>query len=99
MKSIKDIPTFNRPREKLAAQGPEALTDAELLSIILGSGVKGKNVIQVAQSILRMLAKQRGKVELKSLLGIEGIGLAKACQVVASLEFARRRSAKGLLVI
>jgi len=99
MKSIKDLPTFNRPREKMAAQGPEALSDIELLSIILGSGVKGKNVLKVAQSILNTLAKQRGKVELKSLLALEGIGLAKACQIVASLEFARRRSAKGLLVI
>ncbi|HJX30993.1 MAG TPA: DNA repair protein RadC [Thermodesulfobacteriota bacterium] len=99
MKSIKDLPTFNRPREKMAAQGPEALSDVELLSIILGSGVKGKNVIQVAQSILRTLAKQREKVELNSLLAIEGIGLAKACQIVASLEFARRRSSKDLLII
>ena len=99
MKSIKDLPTFNRPREKMAAQGPEALSDVELLSIILGSGVKGKDVFRVAQSILHTLAKQGGKVELKSLLTIEGIGLAKACQVVASLEFARRRFAKGLLVI
>ena len=99
MKSIKDLPTFNRPREKMAAQGPEALSDVELLSIILGSGVKGKNVIQVAQSILRTLAKQREKVELNSLLAIEGVGLAKACQIVASLEFARRRSSKDLLII
>jgi DNA repair protein RadC len=99
MKKIKDLPTFNRPREKMAAQGPEALSDVELLSIILGTGVKGKNVFQVAQSILRVLAKQRGKVELKSLLAIEGIGLAKACQIIASLEFSRRRYAKGLLVI
>jgi len=99
MRKIKDLPTFSRPREKLAAQGPEVLSDAELLSIILGSGVKGKNVLKVAHSIIRTLAKQRRKVELKSLLAIEGIGLAKACQVVASLEFARRRFAKGLLVI
>jgi len=99
MKSIKDLPTFNRPREKMAAQGPEALSDAELLSVILGSGVRGKNVMQVAQSILRTLAKQREKIELKSLLAIEGIGLAKACQIVASLEFARRRFSKDLLII
>jgi len=83
----------------MAAQGPEALSDQELLAIILGSGVKGKNVFHVARVILQTIDKQRGKIELKSLLAIEGIGLAKACQVVASLEFARRRSAKGLLVI
>jgi len=99
MKSIKDLPTFNRPREKMAAQGPEALSDQELLAIILGSGVKGKNVFHVARGILQTIDKQGGKIELKSLLAIEGIGLAKACQVVASLEFARRQSAKGLLVI
>jgi DNA repair protein RadC len=99
MKSIKDLPTFNRPREKMAAQGPEALSDQELLAIILGSGVKGKNVFHVARGILQTIDKQGGKIELKSLLAIEGIGLAKACQVIASLEFARRRSAKGLLVI
>ena len=99
MKSIKDLPTFNRPREKMAAQGPDALSDQELLAIILGSGVKGKNVFHVARGILQTIDKQRGKIELKSLLAIEGIGLAKACQVIASLEFARRRSAKGLLVI
>jgi len=99
MKSIKDLPTFNRPREKMAAQGPEALSDAELLAIILGSGVKGKNVFKVAHSILRTLAKQRGIIELERLLAIEGIGLAKACQIVASLEFARRRIAKGFVVI
>jgi DNA repair protein RadC len=99
MKSIKDLPTFNRPREKMAAQGPEALSDAELLSVILGSGGRGKNVMQVAQSILRTLAKQREKIELKSLLAIEGIGLAKACQVIASLEFARRRFSNDLLII
>jgi len=99
MKSIKDLPTFNRPREKMAAQGPEALSDQELLAIILGSGVKGKNVFHVARGILQTIDKQGGKIELKSLLAIKGIGLAKACQVIASLEFARRRSAKGLLVI
>ncbi|MBW1679096.1 MAG: DNA repair protein RadC [Deltaproteobacteria bacterium] len=99
MKNIKDLPSFNRPREKLAAQGPEALSDTELLAIILGSGVKGKNVFQVAHTILRKLDKEKGRVNLKSLLSIAGIGLAKACQVVAALEFARRRFFKDLLVV
>jgi len=99
MKNIKDLPSFNRPREKLAAQGPEALSDTELLAILLGSGVKGKNVFQVAHTILRKLDKEKGRVNLKSLLSIAGIGLARACQVVAALEFARRRLFKDLLVI
>jgi DNA repair protein RadC len=99
MKDIKDIPNFNRPREKLAAQGPEALSDIELLAILLGSGVKGKNVFQVAQGILRTLDKDKGKVDLKSLISIEGVGLAKACQIVAAFEFVRRRFFKDLLVV
>ncbi|MDD5451169.1 MAG: DNA repair protein RadC [Desulfovibrionales bacterium] len=99
MRNIKDLPNFDRPREKLAAQGPEALSDIELLAILLGSGVKGKNVFQVAQSILRRLDKDKGKVDLKSLILIEGVGLAKACQIVAALEFARRRFFKNFLVV
>jgi len=99
MKDIKDLPNFDRPREKLAAQGPEALSDIELLAILLGSGVKGKNVFQVAQGILRRLDKDKGKVDLKSLISIEGVGLAKACQIVAAFEFARRRFFKDLLAV
>ncbi|HEC99692.1 MAG TPA: JAB domain-containing protein [Proteobacteria bacterium] len=99
MKDIKDLPNFDRPREKLAAQGPEALSDIELLAILLGSGVRGKNVFQVAQGILRKLDKDKGKVDLKGLISIEGVGLAKACQIVAAFEFARRRFFKNLLVV
>jgi len=55
LKHIKDIPDFDRPREKLAAKGPEALSDSELIAILLGSGVKGKDVFQVARSILQQL--------------------------------------------
>ncbi|MFZ5995136.1 MAG: RadC family protein [Thermodesulfobacteriota bacterium] len=99
MKDIKDLPNFDRPREKLAAQGPEALSDIELLAILLGNGVKGKNVFQVAQGILRKLDKDKGKVDLKSFISIEGVGLAKACQILAAFEFARRRFFKDLLVV
>jgi DNA repair protein RadC len=55
MRTIKEIPDFDRPREKLALRGPEALSDTELLAILLGSGVKGKNVFQVASTILKKL--------------------------------------------
>ncbi len=98
MKNIKDIPNFDRPREKLATQGAEALSDVELLAILLGSGVKGKNVFQLANSILKKLNNIR-KVDIKTLLSIEGIGLAKACQILAALEFARRRFVKKLFIV
>ncbi len=92
---IKDIPDFDRPREKLAAKGPEALSDTELLAIVLGSGVKGKGVLSVARSILRRIdSSNKGKIDIKTLIPIEGIGFVKACQILASLEFARRRLVK-----
>ena len=99
MKHIKDIPNFDRPREKLAAKGPEALSDSELLAILLGSGVKGKDVFQVAHAILRKLDKDKKKIDVKALVSIEGIGFAKACQIVASFEFARRRLLKESIFI
>ena len=91
MKHIKEIPHFDRPREKLAAKGPEALSDTELLAIILGSGIKGKDVFQVAHTILRKFDETKEKIDVKSLLSINGVGFAKACQIVAAFEFARRR--------
>ena len=99
MKHIKDIPDFDRPREKLAAKGPEALSDSELLAILLGSGVKGKDVFQVARSVLRKLDKDKGKIGIKALVSIEGVGFAKACQIVASFELARRILLKESIVI
>ena len=99
MKHIKDIPDFDRPREKLAAKGPEALSDSELLAILLGRGVKGKDVFQVARAVLRKLDKDKEEIGVKALVSIEGVGFAKACQIVASFELARRRLLKESIVI
>jgi len=99
LKTIKDIPNFDRPREKLAAKGPEALSDSELIAILLGSGVKGKDVFQVARAILRKLDSKKEKVDVKTLVSIEGVGFAKACQIIASFELARRRLLKESIVI
>jgi len=99
LKHIKDIPNFDRPREKLTAKGPEALSDSELLAILLGSGVKGKDVFQVARAILRKLDKDKNKIDVKTLVLIEGVGLARACQIVASFEFARRRILKESIFV
>lgn len=99
MKGIKDVPSFQRPREKLVRQGPEALTDAELLAVLLGSGIKGKNVLQVAQALLRSFDRDHGEPDIRKLIAVEGIGLAKACQLMAALEFARRRFFKSSVVV
>lgn len=91
MKKIKDILNFDRPREKLAEKGAETLTDIELLVVLLGTGIKGKDVFSLAGTILKKLDKTKGKADIRTFIDIEGIGFAKACQIVASLEFARRR--------
>ncbi len=99
MKHIKEIPDFDRPRERLASKGPEALSDTELLAVLLGSGVKGKDVFQVAHAILQKLDRDGEKINVKALVSIEGVGFARACQIVASFELARRRLLKKSIVI
>lgn len=90
MKKISDIPKSDRPREKLHAKGPEALTDQELLAVLLGSGTKGSDVLTVAGRILKVLDGNK-ELSLDELKKIEGVGPAKATLIAAALEFARRR--------
>jgi DNA repair protein RadC len=99
MKSVKEIPGFERPREKLVAKGPEALSDTELIAVILGSGIKGKNVFQVAKAILKQLDQNQEQIHVAKLREIEGVGLAKACQIMAAFELARRRLIKDRIQI
>ncbi|HSP07810.1 MAG TPA: DNA repair protein RadC [Acidobacteriota bacterium] len=93
--SLKQIPLEERPREKLIQKGAEALTDAELLGIVLTAGTPEESAVQIAQ---RMLSD--GREELESLSVHEmcrkyrGIGPARAAQVKAALELARRRTHK-----
>lgn len=98
-KRIKDRPHFDRPREKLALKGAKALSDVELLAVLLGSGIKGKDVIRIAREIVRKMDRGREILEIDSLLTIDGIGLARAGQLVAALEFARRRLLKENIII
>ena len=90
-KNIKNLPEFERPREKLQQKGAEALSDLELMTILLGSGTKGHDVMKVAGRILKILDGNPKQLSLEGLQKIEGVGLAKATLVVAALEFARRR--------
>ncbi|MAG44821.1 hypothetical protein CL633_02940 [bacterium] len=88
---LKDMPKILRPREKLIAKGPEALSDSELLAIMLGSGYKGKNVKELARLILRRF-KLKGLITMsfKDLIQVKGIGQAKATQIKACFELAKR---------
>jgi DNA repair protein RadC len=91
MKKISDIPKNDRPREKLQEKGPEALSDQELLAVLIGSGTRGHDVMSVAGRVLGALDGKSEKVSFDTLKEVEGVGPAKATLIVAALEFARRR--------
>ena len=88
-------PRESRPREHLVRCGPEALSDGELLSIVLVSGIKGKSVSALARELLQKLDMERNIPTVKELSSLEGMGMSKACTVAAMLEFGRRKWAAG----
>jgi len=89
--TIKEMPKVERPREKLIEKGPKNLKDEELLAILLGTGVEGKNVVEVAKQILRKYSKKRLlKLTYNDLSKIKGIGPAKACTILAAAELVKR---------
>lgn len=91
MLKIKDIPKVDRPREKLIKFGPKFLKDHELLAILLGTGIKDKNVLEVSRSILSDFSKKRLLgLDFNSFKKIDGIGPVKATQLLASFELAKR---------
>lgn len=91
---IKEMSEDSRPRERLLKFGISALTDAELLALILEKGTRKENVIEMSQRLLSTygLDKLSG-CSLKELQEISGIGLAKACQISALFEFSKRHDA------
>lgn len=90
MKKIVGIPEFDRPREKMERKGPEALLNLELLAVLLGSGIRGKGVFEVARDILKVTEGKADLISLETLRSIDGVGLAKASQIMAAIEFAKR---------
>lgn len=90
MKRIKDLPEFSRPREKLKERGAKALSDAELIAAILGSGGKGLDVMLLSSRVAKAISGKKGDLSLEELTKIEGIGIAKASQILAGFELARR---------
>lgn len=91
MVKIKDLPKFERPREKLIKKGAQALHKKELLAILLRTGIKGKNVLQVAEDILlRYGDKKLLDVSYQELRNMHGVGPTKAVQVLAAIELGKR---------
>jgi DNA repair protein RadC len=90
-KRIADLPEHDRPREKMQKKGAHALSDVELVAILLGFGIKGHDVMTVAKRIVRLVDDRHGRPDLAELQRLEGVGPAKATLIAAALEFARRR--------
>jgi len=89
---IKDLPEDARPREKLLARGPGALSDAELLALLLRTGLPGKNALQLGQELIDKFGGIAGLLQTphEALKSIRGLGPAKRAELVAVLELARR---------
>lgn len=88
---IKELPISERPRERLLEVGKENITDKELISIILQSGLKNKNVSDIAIELLNKFSMQELKdIEVEDLIKIKGIGYAKATFLVAAVELGKR---------
>jgi len=91
--AISDCPLGERPRERLLAHGPAALSDAELLAIYLRVGVRGKSAVDLARDLLHRFDGRLGALvnaTLEELASVSGVGMAKAAQLKASFELARR---------
>ena len=96
--TIKDLPISERPREKLYSQGVEALSNAELLAIIIRTGSREDTAIDLARRILSL--DNRGiahlsDVTIEELMEVKGIGDSKACQIIAAIEIGKRLNKRG----
>ncbi|HEY9361881.1 MAG TPA: DNA repair protein RadC [Chitinophagaceae bacterium] len=94
--SIKKWAKDDRPREKLLYKGALSLSDSELLAILIQNGSKEKSALELAQEVLRLgkdHLHELGKLTIKDLMTIKGIGEAKSITIMAALELGRRRSA------
>lgn len=93
--AISDWPEAERPRERLLAKGAGSLSDAELLAVLLRTGIRGKSAVDLARELLGRFGGVGGLLAHcanagAALLGIKGLGAAKSAQLGAALELARR---------
>ena len=98
--SIKNWAIDDRPREKLLAKGKESLSDSELLAILINSGSGKDSAVDLAKKILRLgedNLDELGKVSIKEMMSIKGIGEARAVTLIAALELGRRRQSNPIL--
>jgi DNA repair protein RadC len=100
LKNIKSWAEEDRPREKLIQKGRQALTDAELLAILIGSGTKNLSAVELARKLLFIAdnnLQSLGKLSIEKLTKVKGIREAKAITIISALELGRRRQQQDAL--
>lgn len=90
LRKLKEVPLADRPREKLQRKGVAALSDFELLEVMIGSGGAGADVSNIARQIQRLLRKGTGALSMDSLTTLHGVSTGHASKILASLELAKR---------
>ena len=95
IRRLRQIPSFDRPREKLRLKGAAALSDFELLEVIIGNGTSGADVSSIARQVQKLLAKAPGELTYDSLTALHGVSTAGAGKILAALELARRHLIKS----
>ncbi len=85
-----EIPERDRPREKLMKKGATALKTRELIAVIIGRGTRGRDVLAVSDAIEDVFKERKQEVTIDDLTAVPGVGAAKACQLLAAFEIARR---------
>jgi DNA repair protein RadC len=97
--TVRDLPSQERPRERLQRFGAEALSVQELIALIIGRGVARRSVMDIAQDIVRKFGGVKGlsQATAEELSKVKGIGTAKAAQILACFELAKRQDLEGEL--
>ena len=93
---IHQIPPIDRPREKLQRKGVRALSDFELLEVLIGNGTIGADVGQIARHIQKLLQKGAESLNFESLTTVRGVSIANASKILAGLELAKRHLVRDI---
>jgi len=98
-KRILDLPKTDRPRERLQKNGADAISDLELLAILIGSGTSKRDVMAISKKMINVIDEKGIQLTVNDLIEVDGIGMAKASTIVAAFEFVRRRiKPEGLII-
>ncbi|MBM3288897.1 MAG: hypothetical protein FJY92_01975, partial [Candidatus Hydrogenedentes bacterium] len=93
--AVRELPPEERPRERLAKLGPDALKDAELIAVIIRSGTRDVGAVALAENIIRTFGDLRGvaRASIEELKAVKGLGEVKAIEIKAALELGKRLAA------